>query len=166
MHSRSVLCMTGHYNFYYVCMYVCMYQQSEKKLVEQQYLLHMSSQYGELWPTNGCDRFVSYCTDVDHWRPTKLCTVFGRFLRWYTIIHFRWLLLPKEILPGAKFTLSCILLYWQHYCTALEQWASNKLCSMVQGIELLNFRRGRHLYSAGRPSRWALAHILVHLCIQ
>jgi len=24
MHSRSVVCMTGHYNFY-VCMYVCMY---------------------------------------------------------------------------------------------------------------------------------------------
>ena len=23
MHSRSVLCMIGHYNFYYVCMYVC-----------------------------------------------------------------------------------------------------------------------------------------------
>jgi len=23
--------------------------------------------------------------------------------------------------------------------------------------------RGRHLYSAGRPSRWALAHILVNL---
>jgi len=23
MHSRAVLCMTGHYNFYYVCMYVC-----------------------------------------------------------------------------------------------------------------------------------------------
>jgi len=22
MHSRSVLCITGHYNFYYVCMYV------------------------------------------------------------------------------------------------------------------------------------------------
>jgi len=22
MHSRSVLCMTRHYNFYYVCMYV------------------------------------------------------------------------------------------------------------------------------------------------
>ena len=25
--------------------------------------------------------------------------------------------------------------------------------------------RGRHLYSAGRPSRWALAHILVASCI-
>jgi len=26
---------------------------SWKKLVKQQYLLHVSSQYGELWPTNG-----------------------------------------------------------------------------------------------------------------
>jgi len=25
--------------------------------------------------------------------------------------------------------------------------------------------RGRHLYLAGRPSRWALAHILVFVCI-
>jgi len=24
-----------------------------KKLVKQQYLLHISPQYGELWPTNG-----------------------------------------------------------------------------------------------------------------
>jgi len=32
---------------------------------------------------------------------------------------------------------------------------------MVLGMELRNFRRGRHLYSAGRPSRWASAHILV-----
>ena len=38
---------------------------------------------------------------------------------------------------------------------------SAKLCGMVQGMELQNFRRGRHLYSAGRPSRWASAHILV-----
>jgi len=26
-------------------------------------------------------------------------------------------------------------------------------------MELRNFRRGRHLYSTGRPSRWASAHI-------
>jgi len=26
--------------------------------------------------------------------------------------------------------------------------------------------RGRHLYSAGRPSRWASAHILVYICIR
>jgi len=36
-----------------------MYRQLEKKLVKQQYLLHMSSQYGELQPTNSWDRFVS-----------------------------------------------------------------------------------------------------------
>jgi len=31
----------------------------------------------------------------------------------------------------------------------------------IQVIELPNFRRGRHVYSAGCPSRWASAHILV-----
>jgi len=30
-----------------------MYQQPEKKLVKQQYLPHMSLQYGELLTTNG-----------------------------------------------------------------------------------------------------------------
>ena len=30
----------------------------------------------------------------------------------------------------------CILLYWQHYCTVLEQWVSAKLCGVVQGMEL------------------------------
>ena len=34
--------------------------------------------------------------------------------------------------------------------------SSAKLCGEVQGMELRNyFRRGRHLYSDGRPSRWA-----------
>jgi len=59
---------------------------------------------------------------------------------------------------------SCILQYCQHYCTALQQQASAKLYGVVQGMELRNFRRGRHLYSAGRPSRWASAHILVLHC--
>jgi len=31
------------------------------------------------------------------------------------------------------------------YCTALQQRASAKLCGMVQGMELQNFRRRRHL---------------------
>ena len=33
-------------------------------------------------------------------------------------------------------------------------------------MELRNFCRGRHLYSAGRPSRWASAHIVVISCLQ
>jgi len=47
------------------------------------------------------------------------------------------------------------------HCTTLQQRASVKLCGVVQGMELPNFCRGRHLYSAGRPSRWASAYILV-----
>jgi len=43
----------------------------------------------------------------------------------------------------------------------LQQRASAKLCGVVQGMELRNFRRGRHLYWAGRPSRWASAHVVV-----
>jgi len=35
------------------------YRQSEKKLVKQQYLLHISPQYGELRPTSGWDCLVS-----------------------------------------------------------------------------------------------------------
>jgi len=56
---------------------------------------------------------------------------------------------------------SWVLLQWERYCTALKQRASAKLCGVVQAMELRNFRRGRHLYSAGRPSCWASAHILV-----
>jgi len=41
---------------------------------------------------------------------------------------------------------------WQRYCTVL--------CSGRQP-NVAAFNRGRHLYSAGRPSRWASNHILV-----
>jgi len=44
--------------------------------------------------------YLRYCSDVAHRRPTKLCTMFGRLLGWYTIIHFRGLLPPDGIFPG------------------------------------------------------------------
>jgi len=74
-----------------------------KKLVKQQYLPHMSLQYGELRPTSGWDRFVS----LGH--PSK----FQRVRVLAALLH--------------------------------SQTAA--------------LNRGCHLYSAGRPSRWALAHI-------
>jgi len=49
--------------------------------------------------------FVTAAIDVAHRRPTKLCTMFGHLLRWYTIYTFWGLLPPDGILPGAKFTL-------------------------------------------------------------
>jgi len=44
---------------------------------------------------------------------------------------------------------------WQRYCMAL--YSSRR----QPNFAALN--RGRHPYSAGRPSRWALAHILVYI---
>ena len=38
--------------------------------------------------------------------------------------------------------------------------------TLIVGVsQTAAFIRGRHLYSAGRPSRWALAHILVHRAV-
>jgi len=39
---------------------------------------------------------------------------------------------------------------WQRYCTASSSGHQPNFAAL---------NRGRHLYSAGRPSRWALAHI-------
>jgi len=85
--------------------------------------------------------------------------MFGRLLGSTLYVHFRGLLSPGQILPRAF--KSCILLYWQLYCAKLEQRPSARLCGVVQGMELRNFRRGRYLYSAGRLSCLASAHILV-----
>jgi len=139
----------------------------------------MSSQYGEHRPTNGWNRFTSYghpstfqwvsrigfvtaATLVTRGQPN-----FARCLAisWVAIIYT----LSGALAPWRNFarckihfmSKSCVLLYWQSYCTALEQWLSTKLRGVVEGMELRNFRRGHHLYSAGQPSRWASANILV-----
>jgi len=85
------------------------------------------------------------------------------------LVHYIYIYIFGALAPWQNFarykihftSKSCVLLYWQRYCTALQQRASAKLCGVVQGMELQNFHRGRHLYPAGRPSRWASAHILV-----
>ena len=84
---------------------------NRKKLVKQQYVLHMSPQYGKLRPTNGWDRSGS----LGH--PCKISTGFSS---------------------------------WQRYCTASSSGRQPNFAAL---------NRGRHLYSAGRPSGWALAHI-------
>jgi len=155
-----------------------------KKPVKQQYLLQMFPQYGELWPTNGWDRlaglghpskfkrvshlgFVTAATSFTGGQPnfawclavscagTLYIHLSGTFAPWRNFARCRFHFASK----------SCILLYWQHYCVALDQRASAKLCSMVQWMELWNFCRQRHLYSAGRPSHWPSAHILVFIIL-
>jgi len=124
----------------------------------------VSGVWGTQQISTGFASWLRYCSDVAHRRPTKLCTMFGRLLGWYTIYTLlgslaSWRNFARCNIHFASIK-SCVLLYWQRYCTALQQRASANLCGVVQGMELRNFRRGRHLYSAGRPSRWASAHIL------
>jgi len=87
-----------------------------KKLVKQQYLLHMSSQYSELRPTSGLDLLASLGHPCEFQQLSRL----GSVTAWHSSIGHQ------------------------------------------PNFAALN--RGRHLYSAGRPSRWALAHILVIFC--
>jgi len=89
----------------------------EKKPVKQQYLLHISTQYGKLRPTSVWDRFGSLGHPSKFQRLSRLGSVTARH--------------------------------------------SGSGCQ--PNFAALN--RGRHLYSAGWPSRWALAHMLVMYCV-
>jgi len=69
-------------------------------------------------------------------------------------IHFQGLLPHNSARCKIDFaSKSCVLLFWQRYCT-LEQWASAELRhGTMNGIMelslLIIFNRGRHLYSEG-----------------
>ena len=92
-----------------------------KKLVKQQYLLHMFSQYGELRSIIGWERFTSlghpskFQPFSRFGRVTAATSLNGRqsnFARCLVVswavtlyIHFGGLLPPNGILPGAKLTL-------------------------------------------------------------
>ena len=86
---------------------------SRKKIVKQQYVLHMSPQYGELRPTNGWDRFGS-------------------------LGHPSWFQRVSRIA----------------FCSVTARQSSSEHQPNFAALD-----RGRHLYSTGRPSRWALVHI-------
>ena len=142
----------------------------------------MSLQYGERRPTNAWDLlaslgqpgkfqrvsrlgFVTTTTSLNGGQP-NCARCLAVSCTGILYMHFGGLLPPDKIyqLPSCKIHFAskfCILVYWQHYCTALEQRPSAKHCGMVLGMELRNFRRGRHLCSAGRLSRLASVHILV-----
>ena len=137
----------------------------------------MFSQYGEHRPTNGWDRFTSLghparfngfrvlASLLQRSRSPEANQTLHDVLPSHGLLHYVYTFggsCPWRNFARCKVHFSskyCVLLYWQRYCTAVEQRPSAKLCGVVQGMELRNFRRGHQLYSAGRPSRWAPAHI-------
>jgi len=100
----------------------CRTKRTQACIQQQQYLI--SSQYGELRPTNGWDRLASVRRPSKSQRVSRL-GVFASLLHrrrsthvnqilhvWPSPglvglhhVHFRGLLSPRGILPGAKFTL-------------------------------------------------------------
>jgi len=98
-----------------------MYRQSKKKLVKQQYLLHISPQYGELRPTSDWDLLASLGHPSKFQRVLRLGFItavtsftgghphFAQCLAvsWASTLcmHFWGLLPPDGISPRAKFTL-------------------------------------------------------------
>jgi len=110
---------------------------NRKKIVKRQYLPYMSSQYGELQPTNGCDWLGSLGHPINF---NEFC-VLASLLQWrrsleanktlhdvwlspgLVQIHF-WRLLPSDgILPGAKFTLHSSLAF--SYIDCITAWHSS-----------------------------------------
>jgi len=125
-----------------------------EKRVKQQYLLHIFTQYGELRPTNGWDWFgslghpnkfqrVSRLPFVTAAMSTKLCTMFGRLMGWYTMYEL------SGILLGATFTL-CPSLAFSHIgsvtaCTAfMVVGVSESLRRWTEGATYI--RQGSHYF--------------------
>jgi len=51
---------------------------------------------------------------------------------------------------------SCLLIYWQRYCTVLEQWASGKHCGVLQKAPPI-FVRAAITLGIGPHSSWLLS---------
>jgi len=68
----------------------------EKKFVKHQYLLHISSQYGELWPTNGYDQLLSFG------HPSKF--------QWVSCLGF--ITAPMSLSGGHPDVARCLAISW------------------------------------------------------
>jgi len=99
--------------------------------------------------------FVNAGTSLTGGQPNFARCLAISWAGWYSIYTFLGALAPKGILPAAKFTLrpSLVLSYISNVTT--------RHSSSGRQPNIAALSRGNHLYSAGRPSRWALAHILV-----
>ena len=125
-----------------------MYRQSEKNLLSSNISStrpHNMVNFGSLaaeivslvWGTpanfNGFCVCLRHCCDVAYWRPTTLCTMFGRILRCYTTYIFLGALAPDRILPVAKFTLRPSLAF--SYIGTVTEWHSSSGRQPNCGVE-------------------------------
>jgi len=109
----------------------------------------MFSQYGESQPSSGWDRFTSLGHPNKFQRVSRVGFVTSPMSLNGRQPNFAWCLAVSwagtlifsfgSSCPQGNFarrkihfaSKSCVILYWQRYCAALELWASAKLCGMV-----------------------------------
>jgi len=119
-----------------------------KKIVKQQYLLHMWGQYAEPRPTNGWDQFGSLGHPANFNGFRVLASLLHRCRSPETnqtlhnvwpspgLVHYLYIfgscpLMEFIVRCKIHFAIkSCVLLYFQHYCTVLEQLAWARLCGV------------------------------------
>jgi len=146
----------------------------------------MSSQYGELRPTNGWDRLGS----LGHARkfqqvsrlgvvtaPTSFNRGQSKFAQCLAVSRTgHCIYISGRSCPLTDFwqsirgftTMRYINLRFT-YLLCVQIWRSPILAALLHGTRALDisqtatFSRGHHLYLAGRPSHWALSHILVFI---
>jgi len=98
-----------------------------------------------------------YCSDVAQWKPTKLCTLFGHLQGWYTTYTFSGVLAPLRNFARCKIHFASSQVLRFHIFGSVTAQHLSSGCEP----NFAALSTGHHLYLAGRPSRWALAHILV-----
>jgi len=124
-----------------------------------------SGVWGTQQISTGFPSCLRYCRDVTHRRPTKLRTMFGRLLGWYTIYTFLGAVAPGRILSGAKFTLRPSLAFAYIGSVTARHSSSGRQPNFAASYKDWNYGTfAKGLYSVGRPSRWASAHITVLIC--
>jgi len=153
-----------------------MLRQSGKNFVKRQYLLHMFSHYGERRPTCGWDRLagLGHPSNFNGFRVLaslilhrRCSTEVNQTLHdvWTSpaLVHYIytfWGLFPPTVTEVCQVQNSlCVQVLSSPILAGLlhSTWA-------VGDSQTAAFSRRRHLYSAGRPSPWASAHILVFWC--
>jgi len=137
----------------------------------------MFSYYGELRPTSGWDQLGVWGTPANFngFRVLVLLLQWRHSPEANQTLHDVWLSTGLVHCIYTVYTSFCPLTEFRHMQNSLclqvlrsailaallhGTWAVG-ISQTLQGMELRNFRRGRHLYSARWPLRRALAHILV-----
>jgi len=139
-------------------------QQSGKKLVKQQYLIRMSSQYDKLWPINSWDRFRSF-GHRSRFRVLPLLLQRCRSPEANQTLHDVW---PS---PGLVHYIYIFGGFWplRELCQVqtslyVQVLRCPILVALLHGTRVVGVSQTSRHWADGWPSR-ALAHILVALWI-